>query len=48
MADIYKFKVSLCELANIIWRNLEITSVYVLKRSIYFFKNKFPSRVFSF
>lgn len=27
MADVYKFKVSLCELANIIWRNLEITSV---------------------
>lgn len=27
MADVYKFKVSLCELENIIWREIEITSV---------------------
>lgn len=27
MADIYKFKVRLCELKNIIWRDIEITSV---------------------
>lgn len=27
MADVYKFKVRLCELENIIWRDIEITSV---------------------
>jgi len=27
MADIYKFKVRLCELESIMWRNIEITSV---------------------
>ncbi|MEG0368976.1 MAG: plasmid pRiA4b ORF-3 family protein, partial [Hungatella sp.] len=27
MADVYKFKVKLCELENIIWRDIEITSV---------------------
>ncbi|WP_277408538.1 plasmid pRiA4b ORF-3 family protein [Lacrimispora xylanisolvens] len=27
MADVYKFKVRLCELENIIWREIEITSV---------------------
>ena len=27
MADVYKFKVRLCELENIIWRYIEITSV---------------------
>lgn len=27
MADIYKFKVKLCELKNVIWRDIEITSV---------------------
>lgn len=27
MADVYKFKVGLCELENIIWREIEITSV---------------------
>lgn len=27
MADIYKFKVRLCELKNIIWRDIEVTSV---------------------
>lgn len=27
MADIYKFKVRLCELENILWREIEITSV---------------------
>lgn len=27
MADVYKFKVNICELENIIWRDIEITSV---------------------
>lgn len=27
MADVYKFKVRLCELENVIWREIEITSV---------------------
>jgi hypothetical protein len=27
MADVYKFKVKLCELENIMWRDIEITSV---------------------
>lgn len=27
MADVYKFKVRLCELENVIWRDIEITSV---------------------
>lgn len=27
MADVYKFKVKLCELENIVWRDIEITSV---------------------
>lgn len=27
MADIYKFKVRLCELESIMWRDIEITSV---------------------
>lgn len=27
MADVYKFKVSLCELENTMWRDIEITSV---------------------
>lgn len=27
MADVYKFKIRLCELENIIWREIEITSV---------------------
>lgn len=27
MADVYKFKVKLCELENIVWREIEITSV---------------------
>lgn len=27
MADVYKFKVKLCELENVIWRDIEITSV---------------------
>lgn len=27
MADVYKFKVMLCELENVIWREIEITSV---------------------
>jgi len=27
MAEVYKFKVRLCELENIIWREIEITSV---------------------
>ena len=27
MADIYKFKIRLCELENVIWREIEITSV---------------------
>jgi hypothetical protein len=27
MADVYKFRVKLCELENIIWRDIEITSV---------------------
>lgn len=27
MADVYKFKVKLCELKNVIWRDIEITSV---------------------
>ena len=27
MADVYKFKVILCELENVIWREIEITSV---------------------
>lgn len=28
MADVYKFKVRLCELENIIWQEIEITSVF--------------------
>lgn len=31
MADIYKFRVRLCELEDIIWRDIEITSVSVLQ-----------------
>lgn len=27
MADVYKFKIRLCELENVIWREIEITSV---------------------
>ena len=27
VADIYKFKVKLCELESIMWRDIEITSV---------------------
>lgn len=27
MADVYKFKIKLCELENVIWRDIEITSV---------------------
>lgn len=27
MADVYKFKIRLCELENVIWRDIEITSV---------------------
>lgn len=27
MADVYKFKMKLCELENVIWRDIEITSV---------------------
>ena len=27
MADVYKFKVKLCGLENVIWRDIEITSV---------------------
>ena len=41
MADVYKFKVRLCELESKIWRDIEITSVSSVAKLGYLFKIKF-------